>query len=111
MKTLILICLVLFSVPTRAETPYIIMQGHGDSMLPVIKTGQSLKLVYKKFSEIKLDDICWYRSHGDNVVHRVVKKNLWPRGWIMRGDNNEWSDTELMTSFNYVCVIIPLEQK
>ena len=118
-----ILCTAVGKEDTKAgnsEAPFVIMYGKGDSMLPTIKPGQPLKLVYKPYKEVKLGDICWYRSKvlhelgevaPSNVAHRTVKKNLWPRGWVMRGDNwqtNTASDPELMTSENYVCVIVPL---
>jgi signal peptidase I len=104
------------------HTPYVDLGNYtdsklfGTSMLPTIKEGDRYSLDKRfPYYELELGDIVAYNAKGmhcygeylsDGWIHRVhaIKvdsKNPSKRQYIMKGDNNGYTDSFVLTRHNY----------
>jgi signal peptidase len=67
----------------------------GDSMLPVLKTGNMI--ILKKEKNYQKDDIVTFINNQKQVVtHRIIEET--DKGYRTKGDNNKFEDTEIINN-------------
>ena len=67
----------------------------GDSMLPVLKTGNMI--ILKKEKSYQVDDIITFINNQKQVVtHRIIEET--DDGYRTKGDNNKFKDTEIINN-------------
>lgn len=57
----------------------------GISMLPMLKSGRDVIVVYPKQNRLKVLDVTLYKRGEQYVLHRVIK--VTDDGYLIRGDN------------------------
>jgi len=68
------------------------VKGRGQSMYPLVRTGDTLDIEPKDPGELKIGDIIFYRRFcGDYVAHRLIKRNG-PSTLLTKGDNHYYYD-------------------
>lgn len=68
----------------------IIMLVNGVSMNPFLKSGDYIRVTKISYKSLQTGDIIVYKYHGDIIVHRIKKKNLFY--CICKGDNTKSSE-------------------
>ena len=53
----------------------IVTSEKGNSMVPLIKSGQKHKLKYCEWEQCKVDDIVFCKVHGNYYTHKVYAKD------------------------------------
>ena len=70
-----------------------ITNERGNSMVPIIKSGQNHKLTPAKLDEVEVDDIVYCKVHGNFYTHLVKAKD--PIKGVQIGNNkggiNGWT--------------------
>lgn len=76
-----------------------------DSMEPFLKKDSNIVLLDRNnlaYEELKEGMIAIYKaSDGVEYIHRILRKHP-KRGWVMKGDNLDKEDRELLTKDNYI---------
>ncbi len=79
--------------------------GTGDSMLPLYKDGTMIVIRHVPLDSLKPGMTIVYKSaEGWTVAHALVAKTS--AGWVTMGINNPEPDANLVTSRNYVGVVV-----
>jgi len=109
---LLLGVLLMGSVPCFAANrqfyeQYDQIRVSGPSMLDTLKPGE-LTISYKlyPYRSLRLSDIVVYNSEkGFSIIHRIFKRY---RGglWITKGDNNRYTDRELLGPENFKGLVL-----
>ena len=97
------------SAPTPRMTGVKLAPVTGLSMYPAMKEGEVWALYCDfPYSRLKLNDIVAYKRR-DNLLcgHRITHKATPFGGWVLRGDNNDHHDTDILTRRNYVGLLLP----
>jgi signal peptidase I len=81
----------------RKYVPFGYIEGFGGSMKPTLCSGSKIWYIDKK---IEKGDIVVFDSGSNGiVVHRSVRKT--ERGWLTKGDNNNYIDQNVDLGNNY----------
>ncbi len=89
-----------FRTPTFLEVAQDVLNGgyevqldtRGDSMVPLIRSGNFLRVEAVKPEQLRLGDVIIYRAGGQLVAHRLVRKS-WEGGLLRlhsKGDAFSW---------------------
>lgn len=68
-------------------------RASGNSMLPLIKSGDELFFQARPFSAIRVNDLVLFKQHSQYTVHRVIYRTR--KYLICKGDNNLEPDNKI----------------
>jgi signal peptidase I len=97
----------VFSLP---ESQCIYAVAQTESMVPVIKKGQKIRIIKKPFSSVKVGNIIAYsKGRKMNIlVHRVIGfvTHGKIKGCITKGDNLPQIDTYIIFKSNFIGIVM-----
>ncbi len=77
------------------------IKGEGDSMWPIIRSNQDVKIFYTPFKKIEPGDtILVCTDKGENILHRVAFK--YEHYIFVKGDIHKYPDNFIVTENNYI---------